>query len=64
MNDVYSTEEIARHIAAVQAKTEEQWRLYHPIVKSTVEWLDEHNFLAIVAEEPTGTGTGIPPEGP
>jgi hypothetical protein len=42
-----STEDIARHIAR-ENWSEDQWRAYHPVVKQTVEWLQEHNYLVIV----------------
>lgn len=58
MSDVYSTEEIARSVAEELSAGLADWSAYHPIVKATVEWLDEHNFLVIVAEEPTGDDAG------
>lgn len=59
----YTTEQIARDVANDQGN-ENWWHYYHPIVRWTINWLEEHDFVRIVDEQPTGVGTGIPPEGP
>lgn len=65
MSEIYSTEDIARDVAERMGFGSDHplssWRAYHPIVKATVEWLEERNFLAIVADPPTGDDAG---EGP
>lgn len=51
-----STEEIARAVSEKLSGGLDHpwahWRNYHPVVKATVEWLDEHGYLAIVEYGP------------
>ena len=43
-----NTYEIAEAICAEEGWPETYWRFIHPIVKATIRWLDEENYLRIV----------------